>query len=594
MCGIAGIFDPRNKFSLELKQETVSRFCKMQNHRGPDATGLWKSKNCTLGHTRLSIIDLDSRSNQPMLDQCKRFVLSFNGEIYNFPTIKQTLENSGVTFRTHSDTEVLLEGFIQWGEDVFAKLDGMFACAIYDTQLNKICLARDRMGEKPLYYTLQDNVLAFSSELKPLTSMPDISLVVSNASLFEFMALRYVADPNTIFSHIKSLQPGTLITLDGNLKITEKPYFSFDIEDAKTRSQYSLKSYEEMLDEALIASVKTRLVADVPVGAFLSSGVDSSLVCSIAAKKLNSEVKCFSAGFVAGKDNETGNAKKIADYLGLPFEEYLVSPDDMIKTAAGFGSLLDEPNGDRSCVPTYFLSRLIKTQVTVAVSGDGGDELFGGYGRYGPISKEGDLKDHEIDAVYRYLKERLPVFPLTTLSQLLPEELSVFKKRLLSRFTTVFARQDLEDIERLRLIDAHSYLPGAVLSKVDRMSMRHSLEVRTPFFSPDILNLSAKLPMALCANNQHLKVALRNVLSRYLPPDLIRPGKQGFGMPASFFANYTNIFNDLALQSDEILSQWEPFTTNHQVFSQLKTMARSNINSCWAWIVLGQWVESLA
>jgi len=594
MCGITGIFNFNNLYTRESGLRLVSNINSLLRHRGPDAHGTWSADDdsCFLGHTRLSVIDLDSRSNQPMQSADNRYVISFNGEIYNFQTIKQKLISTGHKFKTNSDTEVILEGFCHYGEALFPQLDGMFALAIYDTKTKKLLLARDRMGEKPLYVAKLIGAIAFCSELKPLLTLPELDKKVSQESLFEYLTLRYVLDPNTIFSHIHSIQPGTFKIIDNKGSVSEKSYFSFDIEQQQFRNNIDPDEYINSLENSLCEAVATRLVADVPVGAFLSSGVDSSLVCSIAAKKLDSNVKCFSAGFVGGKDNETDHAERISKHLGLPFEQYLVSPDDMLDIATKFGELLDEPNGDRSCVPTYFLSQLISSQVTVAVSGDGGDELFAGYGRYQPFPKKQDSKS-EIDRVCDYFSQRLPVFPLKELIQLLPEQYAVFRQRVAGRFSTAFSRSDLEDVERLRLTDAYSYLPGAVLAKVDRMSMQHSLEVRTPFFSPSTLYLSRNLPANLCTDGVNFKLALRKLLSRYLPQELIRPGKQGFGMPASFFQNHVEIFQHLANQSDQILEAWEPFTNNKTLFLKVRDLSRSNINSLWAWIVLGQWSNSL-
>jgi len=594
MCGIAGLFDFNHQYDAPQRTAIVNRFSELQKHRGPDASGLWQSENqaCVLGHTRLSIIDLDPRSNQPMSEGQGRYVLSFNGEIYNYKQLRQSLISSGVTFKTDSDTEVLIEAYACWGDELFAQLDGMFALAIYDNQEQTLRLVRDRMGEKPLYVAKTTDAWAFSSELKPLLTLPGLSHEISDASLFEYFSLRYVLDPHTLFEDIQCVQPGCMAIINSQGEYTEKSYFAFDLQSKQQRDEVNPAQYLDALDNVFTDAVSTRLVADVPVGAFLSSGVDSSLVCAIAAKKLNSDVRCFSAGFVGGKENETDAAQQIADHLGLPFEYYLVSPEDMLQTARHFGELLDEPNGDRSCVPMYFLSRLVKSQVTVAVSGDGGDELFGGYGRYQPLKTTQQAKFNQVNAISEYFSQRLPVFPTDALTQAMPEQQQSFRHRIMSRFVPAFARTDLQDIERMRLMDAHSYMPGAVLAKVDRMSMRHSLEVRTPFFHPSILALSMQLPVNLSTDGHELKLILRQLLARYLPQHLIRPGKQGFGMPASFFQKYAGIFEELAKQADEILFDWKPMKNNLQRFEQLRAASRSNINSYWAWIVLGQWTQS--
>lgn len=595
MCGISGILDFKNHFTPHARVSIVNKFCEMQHHRGPDAVGIWKSSfsYCVLGHTRLAIIDLDERSNQPMRSANGRFAMTFNGEIYNYKSLKLQLEEQGVEFRTQSDTEVILEGYTVWGDDLFEKLDGMYALAIYDEQKKTLLLSRDRVGEKPLYYAKLKNTITFCSELKPLLTIPGISKEISESSLFEYLSLRYVAEPNTIFSSIKSIKSGTYVYIDmlGNIK--ENSYYAFDVPNIDARYSGSLEEYVDELETAMIEAVTTRLNADVPVGAFLSSGVDSSLVCSIASLKLNRKILCFSAGFQGSKESETDSAKKIAEHLGLPFEAQTITSDDLLNVTMDFGNKVDELNGDRSCVPTYVLSGLIRRRVTVAVSGDGGDELFGGYGRYLGPERVGYEDGTETDAVCEYLISRLPVFNLTALTDAMPSEYIVFRRRFASRFSSAYARPELAEIERQRIIDFHSYLPGAVLAKVDRMSMQHSLEVRTPFFSPNILELSAVLPLKMSTDGKQLKIALRKLLNRYLPNELITSNKMGFGMPPSFFTTHENIFAKMAQSSDEILVNFEYFHHRKELFNKLLRASRANINSYWAWIVLGQWVGSL-
>jgi asparagine synthase (glutamine-hydrolysing) len=526
-----------------------------------------------------------------MVSSSGRYVVVFNGEIYNYRALREELHRCGVEFKTESDTEVILEAYGKWGNKVFQRFDGMFAMAIYDNVTAEMVLARDRIGEKPLYVAKSERLVAFSSELKPLLSVPGLSNDVSEAGLYEYLALRYVTAPHTIFEAITSVQPGTYQIFRQDGTWSEYSYYAYDL--PSDRPPVVEAEYLDALEEALTAAVRTRLVADVPVGAFLSSGVDSSLVCGIAALGLGSDIRCFCAGFAGSSDNETDTARLIAETYGLPFEEYQVSEQDILHTASDFGAVIDEPNGDRSCVPTYLLSRLVSGRVTVAVSGDGGDELFGGYGRYAALRYQLGDEGTPLDAVSAYFAKGLPVFNPEALDKAFPGQWRKFRQRVASRFTSAFARNELDNIERMRLIDMHSYLPGAVLAKVDRMSMRHSLEVRTPFFSPDILRLSMRLPMSLCADGQLLKLALRKLLARYLPEDLIRPVKQGFGMPASFFKTHAKAFSRLASEADEALAEWPVLQDRPEAFDILRQASRENINSYWAWIVLGQWTRRL-
>jgi len=593
MCGIAGAVDFSAGVRSAWLEAAVSTACSKQAHRGPDAAGHWQSPRgqCVLGHRRLAIIDLDARSNQPMLTTNGRYAIVFNGEIYNYKALRRELEAAGLGFRTESDTEVLLTGYAHWGDALFERLDGMFALAIYDTQRRDLLLARDRLGEKPLYYARSSGALVFASELKALLGIDGFSPKVSERGLFDYLALRYVPDPATIFDEVFSVQPGTWLRFDEFGHSQERAYYAFDVE---AEFEGDAEDYVDAVDAALTAAVRTRLVADVPVGALLSSGIDSSLVCALAARLTRRSVHCFGAGFVGDSQDETPQARAIAQHLGLPFEALSISGSDLLQSAQGFGALLDEPNGDRSCVPTYLLSRLIRSHVTVAVSGDGGDELFAGYGRYRVMENDSGFQALPPGAQpEHYFFNGLPVFPRKVLEAAMPEQMPAFRRRFLSRFQPLFARPELDAYARLRTTDVYSYLPGAVLAKVDRMSMKHSLEVRTPFFSPGVLSLSSRLPRELVHSHGLLKLALRRALERYLPDELIMPKKQGFGMPGAFFRLNGSLFSAMAARADECLRQWSPLSDRPSAFAFLREGARANTNSLWAWIVLGQWVESL-
>jgi asparagine synthase (glutamine-hydrolysing) len=595
VCGIAGLLDRSHRLAPEAREAIVRDICRRMHHRGPDSDGFWASAegDCTLGFQRLAIIDLDLRANQPMHDASGRYTCVFNGEVYNFLELKQELQAEGAVFRTTGDTEVMLEAYARWGARTFARLDGMFAFAIYDRVTRELVLVRDRAGEKPLYVARAGEVVAFASEFKPLLALPGLSKDLAPGALAEYLSLRYVQAPRTLYESIRSLQPGTYQVWRADGGFSEHSYFAFDLAGPVARVNDG--DYVDSLQQELVRAVKTRMLADVPVGAFLSSGVDSSLVCSIAANDLGSDIRCFGAGFAgADEDNETVAARQIADELGLPFEEYLVSEDDLLGAASTFGANLDEPNGDRSCVPTYFLSGLVRKHVTVAISGDGGDELFGGYTRYLARYEGSQAPGDELRGVRAYFQQGLPMFPWEALKQAFPGFEGDFDRRMGSRLMPAFARKELDGIERLRLADFHSYLPGCVLAKVDRMAMRHSLEVRTPFFSPAVMALSSVLPRSLCTQGRMQKIALRRLLDRHLPEHLVKPAKQGFGMPISFFKRQAAAFAQLADRADESLAAWAPLAAHGEAFGILRQAARQNINSYWSWIALGQWVASVA
>lgn len=592
MCGIAGFYDFSGHYPPEIGEKEVARLITLQHHRGPDATGVWTAsdKRCVLGHARLAIVDLNPRANQPMSDISERYTLTFNGEIYNFKELRVELEKQGCVFQSNSDTEVLIEGYARHGKKFFSLLDGMFALAIYDSKTGDIVLTRDRVGEKPIFYSKIKNTLIFSSEFKPLLTSPHIPSQLTDSGIFAYFALRYIPAPATCVDSIKALLPGTWLCFNRNGTTTEGSFFAFDIPFEKNNLPFN--DIIESLNTAFVRSVKRRLFADVPVGAFLSSGIDSSLVCAIAAET-GANITCFSAGFVGDKHDETNNAQKIADYLGLPFESYQVSENDILNECSRFGQLLDEPNGDRSCVPVYFLSRLVRNRVTVALSGDGGDELFGGYDRYIVCQKFPEISQstNPISAAKTYFSKGLTVFPIQQLEKAIPEGVDFFEQYFLTRFSPAFLRPDLNTTSRLRITDFHSYLPGAVLSKVDRMSMQHSLEVRSPFFDPEVMKLASQLPNTLCEKNGFQKIALRQLLGRLLPEPLIRSDKQGFGMPPSFFNEHPQAFQRLYKQASEALASTSFFDQRPQTFKILHREALNNINSYWAWIALGLWID---
>jgi asparagine synthase (glutamine-hydrolysing) len=449
-----------------------------------------------------------------------------------------------------------------------------------------LCLVRDRAGEKPLYFARDGTTIFFSSELKPLIAAVPASRDTPLDKLFSYLALRYVPAPDTLLAGVEQLLPGTalLFSPGGERAVAWHAYTL-----SEQRWKDGEESYLDALEDALTTAARRRLASDVPLGCLLSSGVDSSLVCAILSKSLNRSVRCYSAGFYGDPHSETTAAARIAQHLELPFEALHIDEGELLETAGSLGNLLDEPNGDRGCVPMHLICRQARRHVTVALTGDGGDELFGGYSRY-----RFTLPDSAgpLERVAAYFDQALPVFGLPALQAALPQSAPDFARRFLGLYAPLFQNQDLSSIERLRVADYHSYLPGAVLAKSDRMSMRHALELRTPFLAPEVLELSAQPPTSLQADGR-LKPALRQLLARYLPADLISSKKQGFGMPQAFFARHPLVFQKLMHVADTILRSWKPMLDQPKAFELLSGAARSNINSQWAWITLAQWINSL-
>jgi asparagine synthase (glutamine-hydrolysing) len=545
VCGIAGIV---NGDPLKVADMVFA-----MSHRGPDFSECRSYGNVTLGHARLAIIDTSPAGNQPM--SFGKWAITYNGEIYNYRELRAHLETKGHTFKTQTDTEVLLHMWAEYGSDCMHSLDGQFAFAIHNTETKELTLVRDRAGEKPLYYLQRDGLVAFASELRPLAAVSERQ--VSQESLALYALYRYVPAPRSIWSDVRKLAPGHLAVVDAAGGLTTKRWWSWEVEPTHEVSQKGFMDAVDAVEACLADSVRRRLVSDVPLGAFLSGGIDSSLVAALT-RSSGVRLKTFSIGF-EGADSEHEQARLIANHLGTDHHEHVFGPADFESVGRTIGDRMDEPNGDRSCVPTYLLAGFAKQHVTVALSGDGGDELFGGYTRYAAApASAGD-----------YYSRCLPVYGLSAATQGEIDAADVL-------FRTH------EPLHALRALDFNRYLPGCVLSKMDRMSMRHSLEVRTPFLEPQLMDIARKLPSQYLMNSKMGKLVLREIAARYLPKEVALAPKKGFGMPKGVFQQ-----NGRAIE--EMLEEAAPHCERVGM-----PKPPNNANARWAYIVLGQWLRSVA
>jgi asparagine synthase (glutamine-hydrolysing) len=523
MCGIAGFFGAPGPYD----RGALLRMLGTMPHRGPDDEGVWADAQgrCLLGHRRLSIIDTSAAGHQPMAGADGRWVISFNGELYNFQELRPRLEAEGVRFNGRTDTEVLVAALAQWGTGALERLDGMFAFAAFDTHSGELLLARDPFGEKPLYYcALPGGGTAFASELQALETLPGFDAEASLDAIGELLMFQYIGAPRTIYRNVQKLPPGHWLRLRPGSAPETGRYFTFDA----AVEPYDARPLADLADEAealLVQSLRRRMIADVPLGAFLSGGVDSSTVCALVRQKLKLPLSTFTIGFRGAEDTEHVAARQFADHLGTAHHEQILDP-----TAGDFllniGAVLDEPNGDTSCLPTYLLSQFARRHVTVAVSGDGGDELFCGYDRYFAT-----LADGSADAYYA---GRILISRDAQVAALLGG-MPAGTQALLDRLRGEVRAGKGPLHARLRNTDVANYLPGAVLPKVDRMSMRHSLEVRTPFLNTDLARFAARLPAQMLAQGSRGKVVLREIARRYLPAALVEAPKRGFGLPTTLW-----------------------------------------------------------
>jgi asparagine synthase (glutamine-hydrolysing) len=550
MCGITGLWQAKKRvFSREAAIALVNAMNDSVAHRGPDAEGVWSDPEgrCVLGQRRLSIIDTSDAGRQPFASSDGRWWITFNGEIYNFQELRRDLEAAGVRLRGRTDTEVLLEAVVLWGTETLQRLDGMFAFAAYDQLSHTLLLARDPFGEKPLYYTvLPGGGLAFASELQALELLPGFDATVDIDAVAELLTFQYIGAPRSIYSSVLKLPPAHWMQISPHGEQHIERYFAF----RPGSTGYTRRKRADLVDELediLSRSVKRRLIADVPLGAFLSGGVDSSTVCALVRRKLRLPLQTFSTGFANAPESEHETARSFAELLGTEHHEQVIDPH-----AADFlgsiGSILDEPNADSSCLPVHLLSGFARETVTVALSGDGGDELFGGYGRYFSMLEDQAAKTPEELREWcpgdSYYGPRILVSDESGLLELfgfVPSGLG----RHLCRLRADIDGTGRQLLRQMRQTDADNYMPGAVLPKVDRMSMRHALEVRSPYLNVELARFAEKLPDDALVADGRGKVLLRELAYRYLPRELINLPKQGFGLPMTDWGR-TSLLNAAA------------------------------------------------
>ena len=551
MCGICGFCSTSDFFS----NDDLVRMTDTMSHRGPDASGYFYEGFIGLGHRRLSIIDLSTAANQPMHSHDGKFVIVFNGEIYNFQEIKkELLSEKNITFTTNSDTEVILEAFIHWGVDFVQKLNGMFAIAIFNKTNKTLFIFRDRIGIKPLYYFFDGHNFAFASELKALKSNSYIrkSTRLNYAAINEFLHLGYIPEPHTIYDKIFKFPAGSFATLkNGGFNIVSYWKIEDKIREKQAIDESGAKS---KLKELLESSVRYRLISDVPFGTFLSGGIDSSLVTAIAQNISSEPVKTFSIGFTDSKYNESHYAKAVADYLGTNHYEFTVTEKDALQLIPELLDVYDEPYADSSAIPTMLVSKLARQHVTMTLSGDGGDELFMGYGAYNWAKRMNNplLKafHHQLYSGFSLLgnkyKRAAQLFDYQKVSDLkshiFSQEQNMFKRQEISSLLSAefYKEFDLDEhYENLKLspseaqslFDLNYYLKDDLLVKVDRASMKYSLETRVPILDYRIVEFAYNLPEHLRLNGKTQKYLLKKVLYDYVPAHYFDRPKWGFSIP---------------------------------------------------------------
>ena len=558
MCGIAGVWRFRPVTESEIRTRVVAMSDALER-RGPDASGAWIDARAGLGfgHRRLSILDLSSAANQPMRHD--NYVITYNGEIYNFAELRGELASAGASFKTHSDTEVVLIAVARWGiAATLRRLRGMYALAIWDTERRSLVLARDPLGIKPLYYGLNGKEFVFASELKAISAAPEFSRELNREVLGDFLCKSYIPAPHSVFRHIYKLRPGRLLTVAPDGTWSEETFFDAGAAAPTLADDTAHSRLDETVDrlhDVIADAVRCHSVADVAVGSFLSGGIDSTLVTCLMQATNRGRIMTFSAGFEDAEFNEAEKARQIANHLGTDHHEMIVSERAMLSEVPTLPLVYDEPFGDSSQIPTCLLARFARKHVTVVLSGDGGDELFCGYDRYARTWRAWHLLSW-VPLGMRRVSRGVVSWVLRAgrgdavlgrkarlLSLLDADGFETMYERLTSnlvpgmlqdgdpRLVREPSRNGLRTVEDLMLKDLRTYLPDDILTKVDRASMRCGLEVRVPLLDLEVVRRALRIPLNLKWRAGEQKWILKRILERYLPSQLFRHPKQGFRVP---------------------------------------------------------------
>lgn len=643
MCGVAGVF-ARERWSSEQLHGIGLRMSDAIAHRGPDDNGVWVDApaGIALAFRRLAIVDLSAQGNQPMRSATGRYVIIFNGEVYNHKALRRDLESSGgCSFRGHSDTEVILAAFEQWGiESAVRRFIGMFAIAVWDTRRRELSLIRDRLGIKPLFIYQQDGLVSFGSELKALLAGPEFDRTLDTSALQSYLRYLYVPAPQSIFRHVIKLLPGHILTIaDPTVPLpASSPFWSAGVASREGQDAQFAGGDDEAIAELetlLTDAVRLRMQADVPLGALLSGGIDSSTVVALMQASADRPVKTFTIGFDQHEFNESAHAKAVAMHLGTDHTELHLTGGDALTVIPRLAEMFDEPLADPSQIPTFLVCQLARREVTVALTGDGGDELFGGYNRY--IQGERLISGFErwpsvlrkfsasgLTSVSPGTWNRMgatlrPVFPTAGRTRLLGEKMHKLGGLLRADSTQGMYRsllsawQDPEDLvvggvaaspdgtldgnnqlalmERMMLADQTSYLPDDLLAKVDRASMAVSLEARVPILDHRVVEFSWRLPRKFKVRDGRGKWILREILYKHVPRVLVDRDKMGFSVPLEQWLTgpLRNWAGDLLLSGDTdgllrstvVRKEWDRFLAGDS----------SNAAGIWAVVMFRAWQD---
>ncbi|MBL0357657.1 MAG: asparagine synthase (glutamine-hydrolyzing) [Chitinophagaceae bacterium] len=621
MCGIAGYISLNNQFTQQQLKDAAA----VMQYRGPDADGFYFSENNQVGfaHKRLSILDLSTAANQPMLSADGRHYIVFNGEVYNFNELKELLADKGASLKTSSDTEVILELFVQKGPSCFTAMNGMFAFAIYDNKENTVTLCRDHVGIKPLFYYADETNIVFASELKVIKKMMGDQLSVNNNSIPYFLHLGFIPEPQTIYNNTYKFPSAHWLKIDlnsasfNNVGKSTTPFWKLQ-DTIQSTVMSEEPATKKQLRDLLYDSVEKQLISDVPIGTFLSGGIDSSLVTAIAAKVSGSDkIKTFSIAIDDGKYNESKFARQVADHLKTDHHEFAVKEKDVMELVDKLIPAYDEPFADSSAFPTMMVSRLARKHVTVALSGDGGDELFHGYGMYqwakrlanpltafvkAPLYTASKLMDNKYQRagnLYNYPSTQ------NICTHIFSQEQYYFKEQELRsllvntafNFTYINTQpvlsRNLSAAERQSLWDFNHYLKDDLLVKVDRASMQYSLESRVPLLDYRLVEFAYNLSPNLKIKDGTMKYLLKQVLYDHVPKQIFDRPKWGFSIPLAKWLQTDLKYLLDKYTSAAIVEKYH--VVNYEAVKELKEQYLNGrdylYNRLWLLIVLHWWLE---
>lgn len=612
MCGICGYIGTKR-----ISSDILQKMNDTMYHRGPNDGGIWQKQETDgevgLAQRRLSILDLSELGHQPMFSADNRYAIVYNGEVYNFKEIRSELEQEGYRFLSNCDTEVILYAYAKWGKGCFEKLNGMFAIAIYDVETKKLILARDRIGKKPLYYYHCNDHFVFASELKPIMEYPYFKKIVDKDVISQYLCNKYLVAPFCIFKDTYKMIPGTVLEYQ-NGKISQTKYWDV-VEQYHTQKEQIDMDYHsciKSIDTILQDAVASRLVADVPVGTFLSGGIDSTLTSAIAQKVTDTPVNTYSIGFYDEEKNEAPYAAEIAQYLGTNHHEHYLEEKDIFELIDDLPKYFDEPFSDSSQLPTMLVSKFASQDITVALSGDGGDEVFCGYKMY-----DWTWIAQHADAL-GMLAYHLP--GMGKLKNSLPTELRAFiNNRDKNTKTQLYIDVTIEEVEKLlgvrasnikyvhenrldmpnwqerrMLLDMQTYLPDEILAKTDRASMKYSLEVRCPLLDYKVIEASFRVPHKYKYRNFDKKHILKDITYQYVPKELLDRPKRGFSVPLRKWLRtvlkdeIARYANETALKRQDIFS---PDAVRELILKQEKSDKIIYSSILWSFYVFQKWYQ---